>query len=253
MAKFFQKNKTIHDENKLEIVSDKSPFAYVEAYKTLRTNMNFLSRNSQYKKLLLTSSIPGEGKSSVSINLARVLAENGKRVLLIDCDMRKPMLHRYLRAQRFRSRGLSTVLSGNSTLEESIATFSDLQFDLMTAGPIPPNPTELLASQEMQQLLELLSTKYDHIICDTPPVSLVTDAAILSGYCDGVVMVVRQKYATTTQIKRAKQNLEQVHARIIGCVLNQYDISKNIREAGNTAYYHYQYREEQTSLDGMLS
>ena len=136
MAKFFQKNKTIHDENKLEIVSDKSPFAYVEAYKTLRTNMNFLSRNSQYKKLLLTSSIPGEGKSSVSINLARVLAENGKRVLLIDCDMRKPMLHRYLRAQRFRSRGLSTVLSGNSTLEESIATFSDLQFDLMTAGPI---------------------------------------------------------------------------------------------------------------------
>lgn len=177
MAKFFQKNKTIHDENKLEIVSDKSPFAYVEAYKTLRTNMNFLSRNSQYKKLLLTSSIPGEGKSSVSINLARVLAENGKRVLLIDCDMRKPMLHRYLRAQRFRSRGLSTVLSGNSTLEESIATFSDLQFDLMTAGPIPPNPTELLASAEMGNLLELLETRYDYIICDTPPVSLVTDAA----------------------------------------------------------------------------
>ena len=166
MAKFFQKNKTIHDENKLEIVSDKSPFAYVEAYKTLRTNMNFLSRNSQYKKLLLTSSIPGEGKSSVSINLARVLAENGKRVLLIDCDMRKPMLHRYLRAQRFRSRGLSTVLSGNSTLEESIATFSDLQFDLMTAGPIPPNPTELLASAEMGNLLELLETRYDYIICD---------------------------------------------------------------------------------------
>ena len=140
----FQK-KTLHDENKLEIVSDKSPFAYVEAYKTLRTNMNFIFRNNKYKKLVVTSSIPGEGKSSVSINLARVLAENGTRVILIDCDMRKPMLHKYLRAQRFRTRGLSTVLSGISTLEDSVATFSDLQFDLMTAGQIPPNPTEWLA------------------------------------------------------------------------------------------------------------
>ena len=147
----FQK-KTLHDENKLEIVSDKSPFAYVEAYKTLRTNMNFIFRNNKYKKLVVTSSIPGEGKSSVSINLARVLAENGTRVILIDCDMRKPMLHKYLRAQRFRTRGLSTVLSGISTLEDSVATFSDLQFDLMTAGPIPPNPTELLASEEMEHL-----------------------------------------------------------------------------------------------------
>lgn len=252
MAKFFQKNRTIHDENKLEIVSDKSPFAYVEAYKTLRTNMNFLSRNSQYKKLLLTSSIPGEGKSSVSINLARVLAENGKRVLLIDCDMRKPMLHRYLRAQRFRSRGLSTVLSGNSTLEESIATFSDLQFDLMTAGPIPPNPTELLASAEMGNLLELLETRYDYIICDTPPVSLVTDAAILSEYCDGVLLVVRQKYATFQQVKRAKQNLQNVHAQILGCVLNQYDVSKNVRESAGSAYYHYQYGDTKLASDGMM-
>ena len=236
----FQK-KTLHDENKLEIVSDKSPFAYVEAYKTLRTNMNFIFRNNKYKKLVVTSSIPGEGKSSVSINLARVLAENGTRVILIDCDMRKPMLHKYLRAQRFRTRGLSTVLSGISTLEDSVATFSDLQFDLMTAGPIPPNPTELLASEEMEHLLDLLAKQYDYVICDTPPVSVVTDAAILSQYNAGVILVVRQKYATFKQSKKAKQNLENVHADILGCVLNQYDVSKNVKETKQSSYYYYNY------------
>lgn len=236
----FQK-KTLHDENKLEIVSDKSPFAYVEAYKTLRTNMNFIFRNNKYKKLVVTSSIPGEGKSSVSINLARVLAENGTRVILIDCDMRKPMLHKYLRAQRFRTRGLSTVLSGISTLEDSVATFSDLQFDLMTAGPIPPNPTELLASEEMEHLLDLLAKQYDYVICDTPPVSVVTDAAILSQYNAGVILVVRQKYATFKQAKKAKQNLENVHADILGCVLNQYDVSKNVKETKQLSYYYYNY------------
>lgn len=236
----FQK-KTLHDENKLEIVSDKSPFAYVEAYKTLRTNMNFIFRNNKYKKLVVTSSIPGEGKSSVSINLARVLAENGTRVILIDCDMRKPMLHKYLRAQRFRTRGLSTVLSGISTLEDSVATFSDLQFDLMTAGPIPPNPTELLASEEMEHLLDLLAKQYDYVICDTPPVSVVTDAAILSQYNAGVILVVRQKYATFKQAKKAKQNLENVHADILGCVLNQYDVSKNVKETKHSSYYYYNY------------
>lgn len=236
----FQK-KTLHDENKLEIVSDKSPFAYVEAYKTLRTNMNFIFRNDKYKKLVVTSSIPGEGKSSVSINLARVLAENGTRVILIDCDMRKPMLHKYLRAQRFRTRGLSTVLSGISTLEDSVATFSDLQFDLMTAGPIPPNPTELLASEEMEHLLDLLAKQYDYVICDTPPVSVVTDAAILSQYNAGVILVVRQKYATFKQAKKAKQNLENVHADILGCVLNQYDVSKNVKETKQSSYYYYNY------------
>lgn len=236
----FQK-KTLHDENKLEIVSDKSPFAYVEAYKTLRTNMNFIFRNNKYKKLVVTSSIPGEGKSSVSINLARVLAENGTRVILIDCDMRKPMLHKYLRAQRFRTRGLSTVLSGISSLEDSVATFSDLQFDLMTAGPIPPNPTELLASEEMEHLLDLLAKQYDYVICDTPPVSVVTDAAILSQYNAGVILVVRQKYATFKQAKKAKQNLENVHADILGCVLNQYDVSKNVKETKQSSYYYYNY------------
>ena len=236
----FQK-KTLHDENKLEIVSDKSPFAYVEAYKTLRTNMNFIFRNNKYKKLVVTSSSPGEGKSSVSINLARVLAENGTRVILIDCDMRKPMLHKYLRAQRFRTRGLSTVLSGISTLEDSVATFSDLQFDLMTAGPIPPNPTELLASEEMEHLLDLLAKQYDYVICDTPPVSVVTDAAILSQYNAGVILVVRQKYATFKQAKKAKQNLENVHADILGCVLNQYDVSKNVKETKQSSYYYYNY------------
>ncbi|WP_419544465.1 tyrosine-protein kinase family protein, partial [Negativibacillus massiliensis] len=92
----------------------------------------------------------------------------------------------------------------------------------------------------------------DYIICDTPPVSLVTDAAILSEYCDGVLLVVRQKYATFQQVKRAKQNLQNVHAQILGCVLNQYDVSKNVRESAGSAYYHYQYGDTKLASDGMM-
>ena len=104
----------------------------------------------------------------------------------------------------------------------------------------------------VRNLLELLETRYDYIICDTPPVSLVTDAAILSEYCDGVLLVVRQKYATFQQVKRAKQNLQNVHAQILGCVLNQYDVSKNVRESAGSAYYHYQYGDTKLASDGMM-
>lgn len=243
MLRLFRKK--LEDEkniSRLEIVSAKSPFAYAEAYRSLRTNMNFVTRNREYHKLLLTSTLPNEGKTSVAINLAAILAENGYKVILVDCDMRKPMLHKYLRAQRFRMNGLSTVLSGACKVEESIAHFSDLKFHLMTAGPIPPNPAELLASEDMEDLLNALAVKYDYVICDTPPVSLVTDAVVLSQHCDGTLLVVKQNYASFDEVKKTKRSLENVNTDIIGCILNQYDISDDVKNSQYSgSYYQYEY------------
>ena len=237
------------DISRLEIVSAGSPFAYAEAYRSLRTNLNFVTHLKKYRKLLLTSSLPNEGKSSVAINLAYILAENGYRVILIDCDLRNPMLHKYLRAQRYRMTGLSTVLSGTCTVEEAIARFSDLKFHLMTAGPIPPNPAELLASEDMGDLLDALAVKYDYVICDTPPVSLVTDAVVLSQHCDGTLLIVRQNYASFDEVKKTKRSLKNVNADIIGCVLNQYDISADVKISKYSgAYYQYEYSSKEGEM-----
>ena len=133
---------------KLQIISKNAPFQYVEAYKTLRTNINFMAASNNYRRLVITSSNPAEGKSNVAINLAISLAENGKKVLIIDCDLRKPVMHKYLRITR-RASGLTNVLSGEATPADVIVHFSDLNIDVITAGVIPPNPAELLGSARM--------------------------------------------------------------------------------------------------------
>lgn len=229
-----------HSENKLVIISSKSPFAYTESYKTLRTNLNFVSLNNEYKKLVITSAIPGEGKSSIAVNLAVSLAENGSRVLLMDCDLRRPMLHRHLWVDQVLTIGVSSVLGSNFKVEESIYHYEVLNIDLMLAGAIPPNPTELLGSSRMKDLLEHLGKTYDYVICDTPPISLVTDAAVLSRYCDGALLVIKQNYATFEQVKTAQKNMETAGAKIIGTVLNQYNVEKDIKESREN-YYYYNY------------
>lgn len=223
---------------KLQIVSKNAPFQYVEAYKTLRTNINFMLAGNDYKKLLVTSSIPGEGKSNVAVNLCISLAEGGKKVLLIDCDLRKPILHKYLRITR-RTAGLSNVLSGETSAEDVIIRFSDLNFDVITAGVVPPNPAELLGSARMGALLDKLTEKYDYIIMDTPPASVVTDAAVLSAEADGVLFVVGHANATIESAKLAKKNLEAANANIIGAVLNGFDSKSASRDSGY--YYSYEY------------
>lgn len=226
---------------KFQIISQSAPFQYQEAFKSLRTNLKFVSVNGDYKKIIFTSAIPGDGKSSVAINLAISMAEAGSRVLLVDADLRKPILHQYLRIAKSTSQGLTGVLAGNCSAEEAVVKFSDLGIHVLVAGAIPPNPAELLGSRKMGELIDSLSQQYDFILFDTPPVSVVTDAAVLSQYADGVILVVRQNHASIDQAKQAQKNLEAVHATIIGAVLNDYDIKNANKETGYYYTYYYDY------------
>lgn len=223
------------------LLTTASPFAYEEAYKTLRTNLSFASIRKQYKKIIITSAIPNEGKSTVAVNLAMTLAESGARVLLIDCDLRNPTMRRLLRVRSDLKAGLTSLLTGEAPAKECIIRHSKMKCDLLLAGAIPPNPVELLSSPQMDILLTQLSKIYDYIICDTPPVSVVTDAAALSRFCDGVILVVRQKLSTRDQVHTAKRNLDTVQANIIGTILSCYDMANDTQAANPYygGYYHY--------------
>jgi len=220
------------------LLTNGAPFAYTEAYKTLRTNLSFASISKQYKRIIITSAIPNEGKSSVAINLAMTLAESDAKVLLIDCDLRNPTLRRMLRVRTEYTGGMTSLLTNTATLNECIFKHSAIKCDVLLAGAIPPNPVELLSSSQMKDLLDRLSQKYDYIICDTPPVGLVTDAVALSRFCDGVILVVRQKFSTREQVWAAKRNLDAVQANIIGTILSCYDMA-NDTQATNSYYGSY--------------
>lgn len=235
-----KKNEKPVSTRKLQLVSKSAPFSYVEAFKALRTNLNFVSVNSSLKKLIITSAIPHEGKSSVAINLAVTLAETGSKVLIVDCDLRKPILHKYLKLNKVSSKGVTGILSGESKIDDSIVFFRDIKISVLVAGAIPPNPAELLGSQKMKELIAELETRFDYIVFDTPPVSVVTDSAVLSQFADGVLLVVRQNLATIDQVKLAKKSLESVNANILGVVLNDFNTAKSGKNSGYYYYYDYQ-------------
>ena len=227
--------------NNAPLLTNNAPFAYAEAYKTLRTNLSFASISKQYKKLIITSAIPNEGKSTVAVNLATTLAESDAKVLLIDCDLRNPTLRRLLRVRPEYKEGLTALLTGTAALNECIFSYPKMKCDVLLAGTTPPNPVELLSSPQMKGLLDRLSEEYDYIICDTPPVSVVTDAAALSRFCDGVILVVRQKSSTRDQVWAAKRNLDAVQANVIGTILSCYDMSDDTQAVNPYygGYYHY--------------
>lgn len=206
-----------------EVLSENSSFAYVEAFKTLRTNIEFIAATEKSKILMTLSTLAGEGKTTVSINLAIALAQSSKKVLLIDCDMRRPKVQRYLRIKSSAQYGLSTVLNGTSEYEQAIGFIDKLGIHAMLAGPTPPNPSELLAGSRCAEMFKHLSERFDYIICDTPPVSIVSDALVLSKYADGATLVVRQDYASVAQIKDAVEKLKTVDVKLLGTIINNYD------------------------------
>jgi len=212
------------DMQEVRLITDEAPFEYTEAYKALRTNFNFMSFNSDNRKVLVTSSVANEGKSSIVINLALSLAQIGKRVLVIDGDLRNPSLHRYLHIKKDPERCLTAVLSGVSDLESCVMETVH-GFDMLPGGIVPPNPVELISSRQMQALLDQAIETYDYVICDTPPVGVVTDAAALSVLCDGVLFVLRQKMTKKNQVYGALRRLETVKANVLGVVLNHFDVS----------------------------
>lgn len=232
-----------HANRKFMLVGKEAPFQYQEAFKSLRTNLKFLAMGKSCKKIIMTSAIPGEGKSSVAINLAVSLADAGSRVLLMDCDLRKPILHRYLKLDKSSYKGLTNILSGG-VLTESIVNMKSLNLHVIIADAIPPNPAELLGSGRMKILVEELEKHYDYIIFDTPPVSVVTDAAVLSQYADGVILVIRQNHATYDEVALAKKNLDTVHANILGAVLNDFNTKSADKESGYYYSYNYDYSND---------
>ena len=204
-----------------------APFQFVEAYKSLRTNLEFLSATSNCKTILITSSVPEEGKSNVAINLAITLAASNKRVVLVDCDMRKSAISRYLRIPRNHA-GLTSVITARdvSKLPDALLRLKDSGITVLPVGAIPPNPAELLSTPIVERIFTALQQTYDYVIVDTPPVSVVTDAAVLSRVSDGVLLVVRPGVTTIQGAQLSKKNLEAVDAHILGVVMNGYNAKK---------------------------
>lgn len=230
------KKKNIVAQNKVpHLISQKAPFAYVEAYKTLRTNFNFLTANRKNRTILVTSALQDEGKSGLAINLAISLVQAGNKVLLIDADMRNPSLHRYLRLKMDTGLGLSTLLTGEVKVGDCLIT-TEQGIDVIAGGLIPPNPTELIGSDAMRELLQVAARQYDYVICDTPPVGIITDAAALSPLCDGVLFTIRQRFASRNQVHGALRNLQSVNAKLLGIVMTQYSAEKNGKGYG---YHNY--------------
>jgi succinoglycan biosynthesis transport protein ExoP len=225
------------DTTALALVSDvRSPIA--ESYRHLRTSLLLSSAGTPPRTILVTSSQPSEGKTTTAINTAFMLAQTGAQVLIIDCDLRRPRLHAHFNLSN--ARGLTNCLSGESEDVDSLIQTYDKQpnLKLLPSGPIPPNPAELLGSDEMRRLLTKLSEKYTHIIVDSPPAISFTDASILSTFVDGVILVIHGGRSSRAVVRRAKQQLLDVGAHIFGVVLNNVKIeSHDYYYAGYAGYY----------------
>ena len=230
---------------KLFTVSSDAPFQFVEAYKSLRTNLEFLSSAGNCKTILITSSVPEEGKTNVAVNLAMTIAASGKRVVLVDCDLCKATISRYLRIPRNHA-GLTNVITSKDegALAAALVRVKDSGITVLAAGTIPPNPTELLSAPMTEKIFASLQKAFDYVIVDTPPVSLVTDAAVLCRMADGVLLVVRPGVTTIQSAQLSKKNLEAVNAHILGVVMNGYNGKQSGRRDGYSYAYSYSYYDE---------
>ena len=226
---------------KLFTVGSDAPFQFVEAYKSLRTNLEFLSSAGNCKTILITSSVPEEGKTNVAVKIAA----SGKRVVLVDCDLRKATISRYLRIPRSHA-GLTNVITSKDegALATALVRVKDSGITVLTAGTIPPNPTELLSAPMTEKIFASLQKAFDYVIVDTPPVSLVTDAAVLCRMADGVLLVVRPGVTTIQSAQLSKKNLEAVNAHILGVVMNGYNGKQSGRRDGYSYAYSYSYYDE---------
>lgn len=203
-----------------------------EQFKTLRTNIHFSSSDGDIRSLALTSASHSEGKSTTASNLAIVFAQEGKRVLLIDADMRKPTMHETFKITN--ARGLSNVLARQIAFKVAIQTAGIENLDLLPSGPIPPNPAELLSSHSMDLLFEQALDTYDLLIFDTPPVLSVTDSVILANKCEGTILVVNSGKTEREHALRAKEAITaSTKTRLLGVVIN------NVKVQKDTAYAQY--------------
>lgn len=224
---------------RIAVLKADSGFTLQEAYKATRTNVMFAFAGADEeagKVIMVTSAEPGAGKSTNTVNLAITFAKTGSRVLLIDADLRCATVHQYLGEKN--KRGLSNILGGFSTFDEAVGHSEEYGLDFLTAGSVPPNPSELLASPKMSTLLEELKARYDYIFIDTPPIGVVTDAVILAKLVTGTILVARKGYTTYEALRRALRAVEMVGVRPIGVILNASSESVHYGGLGGYNYYH---------------
>ena len=215
------------------IVETKPKSIAAESYRTLRTNLQYSSFDKEYKVIVVTSAEPGEGKTTTAGNLALSLAQGEKKVILIDCDLRKPSLHKSFKISN--TIGLSDVLIGVESLSKTINKYNK-NLIVLTSGKIPPNPSEMLGSKAMTDLLKAIQQEFDYVILDTPPIQAVTDSQILATKADGTILVIKAESTKKESVQNSINLLKKVNAHIIGTVLNGVDNKKN--------KYYYYYGEE---------
>lgn len=230
---FKRKKKKNNKTMARKLIVETNPKSFIsEQFRTIRTNIKFSVPDKDLKTIVITSAGAGEGKSTVSANIAAVFSQEGKKVLLIDGDMRKPTIHYTFRLKNVF--GLSSLLTKQCELEEAIQETYIEGLYAITSGPIPPNPAELLASKQMGLIMESLKEEFDLIVFDAPPVLSVTDAQILSNRCDATILIVSSGETQKASIVKAKELLDMSKANIIGVVINNAVIEK-----GHYYYYYY--------------
>lgn len=218
------------------IVKRDSKSVAAETFRTLRTNIHYSSIDKEIRTIMCTSAGPGEGKSSTIGNLALTLASSDKKVIIIDCDMRKSSIHKKFRLSN--TVGLSDFLTDEVSLDDVVQSVEKNLY-IMTSGSVPPNPAEMLGSKKMKDFIETLKEKYDYILVDAPPIIAVTDAQVLAGEVDGVILVVASKEADKDAVVRAKELLVKVNANILGVVLNKAELRSGKGYGYGYQYYYY--------------
>ncbi|NOT62448.1 MAG: polysaccharide biosynthesis tyrosine autokinase [Acidobacteria bacterium] len=223
------------DDQRTAVLPAEHLTSVVEAYRMLRTSVLLSTAGSPPKTILFTSGQPGDGKTTTAVNTGVSLAQLGSKVLLIDCDLRRPTLHRALRIAK--QPGLSAYLSSDAKPEDVILSTRVPNLSAITCGPVPPNPAELLASDRMRELLAWASQHYEHVILDSPPLLSVTDPVVLSTRVDGVILVVQAGRSTRDILRRARQELTHVGAKVFGVVLNNLDMRREGYGPNDASYY----------------
>lgn len=228
-----KKNSTGATPKKAYLLTQKLSFAAQEAYRSLRTNVMFALPGNECKCIGVTSPTPGDGKSTTAANLAISLAQIGKKVILIDCDMRLPTIGAKFRVKSVP--GLSDFLVGQAKIEDCVRSVETCTVHILPSGNIPPDPTGLLEARQLENLFGALRGIYEYIIVDLPPVTSVPDAVILSKYLDGFLLAIKEKHTEHRAIKEMLRQLEMADAKIIGFVLTG-------SMGGSGRYYKYRYK-----------
>lgn len=216
-------------------ISEKSKFAVVEAYKAARTNIMFSLSATNQKAVCVTSYSKGEGKSTASANLAISFSKLDKKVILIDCDLRRPNIHNILKLDN--SKGFSDIIGKMSTFEKAVHRDVLPSLDVLTSGTIPPNPSELICSPAFSELVEKLNQEYDFIIFDTPPIGVVADALMMKSHVAGYILVLRERSSTHGDIEKMLENIKLADSRVLGFLKVGCD-PKN-KNSGKRGYYYY--------------